>query len=698
MSTPAVTPAPGFELERGEHLAVTPPPGFELEDQTSKGSVQLPPGFELEKQTSKDSIQLPPGFELEKQTSKDSIRLPPGFELEKPVPPVGPHRPSYGFSKGSSYASPTSGTKSGQRNSTATQERRDFFGINKPAQTSSATPWYRSQKAQASPDELAAGERIWQGIQDDQAAKFDDLNAAFQPLTRQQATEALSRKSAAYKAAVTGGRKPLHRREAALSGTTLPVDPAFDIAPPETSGVPPSMMRSYKGFQGAYGERYLSPVQYDRSTAIPLPDENLDDYTDRIDRILDEGRPKWIKALRDARGTATQWGHDVAADAAELYLNINGVYREQEPTIVGVARSTAGFMGGMATDPVTYVLGGTGSIAGNVGRRLMATGFSIYSGAGAYEETRQLREIWNRSDISYEQKVEISTGLALNVAMGLLSARHGLHSPRTIPLEKGFLDEISALGKNAQRDILSRFQEKFNAAVAEKLGERLERQEPGAQGSRSAIARESETLQFKPGDYIILPNGKGARVMGIFPKMGAALVKEKKGNVRTVRLSDIEHQAKPRNRPTAAGQNQLSLLPSEDSAGMSAGGVKARKNRMPAKTNPNLDHARTRRNPDGSATYYTLEGGSITYNREGFPDFSQYSDPDIRVRVSGLTGVRAHDELLANKAAGFQLTPKGYTWHHLEDGETMQLVLKGPHETFPHTGGASILKSRKRRQ
>lgn len=678
MSTSAVTPPPGFELERGEHLAVTPPPGFELEDQASKGP-----------------IQLPPGFEPENQTSKDSIQLPPGFELEKSVPPAAPHRPSYGFSKGSSYVSSMSGTKSGQRNSTATQESRDFLGINKPAQTPSATPRYRSQKAQARPDELAAGERIWQGIQDDQVAKFDDLNAAFQPLTRQQATEGLWRESSEYKAATTGGRKPLNRREAALSGTTLPVDPAFDIAAPETSGVPPSLMRSYQGFQGAYGERHLSPVQYDRSTAVPLPEETLDEYTDRIDRIVDEGRPKWIKALRDARGTATQWGHDVAADAAELYLNINGIYREPHPTIVGIARSTAGFVGGMATDPTTYVLGGAGGIAGNAGRRLMATGFSIYASAGAYEQARQLREIWNRPDIPYEQKVEMSTGLALNAAMAGLSARHGLHSPRTIPLEKGFLDEISALGKNAKQDILSRLQEKFNAAVAEKLGERLQRQEPGARGSRSAIAQGSEKLQFKPGDYVMLPNGRGGTIQAVFPEMGVARVKPKNANALTIRLSDIKRHAQPRQRWNPADRPQFSLFSDDKPAAESQ--LNRRKNRMPSNDNPRLDHTRTRQNEDGSTTYYDRQGQSVTYSQEGFADFSPHSDFRFRVKVPGLTGDHLHDELLANKAAGLKSTPKGYTWHHVEDAETMQLVRKGPHDNFPHTGGASIIKSTRRR-
>ena len=96
MSTSAVTPPPGFELERGEHLAITPPPGFELENQTSQGSVQLPPGFELENQTSKDSIQLPPGFELEKPNLSASPSRPrTTSQTARAHPPTGsPIRPS----------------------------------------------------------------------------------------------------------------------------------------------------------------------------------------------------------------------------------------------------------------------------------------------------------------------------------------------------------------------------------------------------------------------------------------------------------------------------------------------------------------------------------------------------------------------------------------------------------------------------
>ncbi len=38
------------------------------------------------------------------------------------------------------------------------------------------------------------------------------------------------------------------------------------------------------------------------------------------------------------------------------------------------------------------------------------------------------------------------------------------------------------------------------------------------------------------------------------------------------------------------------------------------------------------------------------------------------------TGNRAADFAAANGAAGLQSTPRGYTWHHHQDGRTMQLV------------------------
>jgi len=82
------------------------------------------------------------------------------------------------------------------------------------------------------------------------------------------------------------------------------------------------------------------------------------------------------------------------------------------------------------------------------------------------------------------------------------------------------------------------------------------------------------------------------------------------------------------------------------------------------------------------------------------PDFDNLTDflykklPDSgRVRIK-VTGSRDMDFAQANKALNLAETPKGYTWHHLDDLNenlecTMQLVLTEVHEaTFKHLGSA----------
>lgn len=61
-----------------------------------------------------------------------------------------------------------------------------------------------------------------------------------------------------------------------------------------------------------------------------------------------------------------------------------------------------------------------------------------------------------------------------------------------------------------------------------------------------------------------------------------------------------------------------------------------------------------------------------------------------------LTGSRGKDFALANAEAGLPKTPKGYTWHHLDDYDpitnscTMQLVKTEVHDMASHTGGSAL--------
>lgn len=82
----------------------------------------------------------------------------------------------------------------------------------------------------------------------------------------------------------------------------------------------------------------------------------------------------------------------------------------------------------------------------------------------------------------------------------------------------------------------------------------------------------------------------------------------------------------------------------------------------------------------------------VNFTKDGYPDFSPYAQKSVP--VEGLKGNTGSDFTRANKAAGLKRTPEGYTWHHHQDGKTMQLVPTDLHDAVRHTGGASILRNK----
>jgi RHS repeat-associated protein len=74
----------------------------------------------------------------------------------------------------------------------------------------------------------------------------------------------------------------------------------------------------------------------------------------------------------------------------------------------------------------------------------------------------------------------------------------------------------------------------------------------------------------------------------------------------------------------------------------------------------------------------------IPFDKSGYPDFSGVSISSVAITQ---TGSRAGDFRAANAAAGYRNTPEGYTWHHHQDGTTMQLVPRDIHARTGHTGG-----------
>jgi hypothetical protein len=104
----------------------------------------------------------------------------------------------------------------------------------------------------------------------------------------------------------------------------------------------------------------------------------------------------------------------------------------------------------------------------------------------------------------------------------------------------------------------------------------------------------------------------------------------------------------------------------------------------------------------------SVTGGKPIEFKEGYPDFSEYTakvkgadgrviDGKVEIELSP-TGNRDIDFDRADAAMRDKLgdpnweKPKDYTWHHAEDGTTMELLPTDLHGNVPHSGGVSIAK------
>lgn len=104
----------------------------------------------------------------------------------------------------------------------------------------------------------------------------------------------------------------------------------------------------------------------------------------------------------------------------------------------------------------------------------------------------------------------------------------------------------------------------------------------------------------------------------------------------------------------------------------------------------------------GSADVLTNEAGAVghlagqrhpvtgvPFDAEGFPDFRAAGVVKVEVQIE-YTGNPTSDYRAVDKAAGFDRRPDNMTWHHHQDGRTMQLVPHEIHYQTGHTGGYSL--------
>jgi filamentous hemagglutinin len=77
---------------------------------------------------------------------------------------------------------------------------------------------------------------------------------------------------------------------------------------------------------------------------------------------------------------------------------------------------------------------------------------------------------------------------------------------------------------------------------------------------------------------------------------------------------------------------------------------------------------------------------SVKVSEKGLVEFTPYAIAEVDIKY---TGNRNKDYKLANEAAGIKVKPGDYSWHHHENGRTMQLVPRDLHQAVRHTGGCA---------
>ena len=96
---------------------------------------------------------------------------------------------------------------------------------------------------------------------------------------------------------------------------------------------------------------------------------------------------------------------------------------------------------------------------------------------------------------------------------------------------------------------------------------------------------------------------------------------------------------------------------------------------------------------NGVWTYQAADGTHVCYS-DGFPDFRRAGLVKTEYTVSGGFNTTNHNVDINQAINSTGLGGKGskFTWHHYQDGSTLQLIDTEHHQLFRHIGGFSIAK------
>ncbi|HEX8558040.1 MAG TPA: HNH endonuclease [Pyrinomonadaceae bacterium] len=208
-------------------------------------------------------------------------------------------------------------------------------------------------------------------------------------------------------------------------------------------------------------------------------------------------------------------------------------------------------------------------------------------------------------------------------------------------------------------------------------------------------------LSLFRGDFV----GAGLSLISAVPYAGDALGKTAKGARLAKKINDLKRRIEA----GVAAVNLLRRTASPAARRAAAATVRARRSASNRVIHGCTRDFNTRLPADGKGAWGGQKGNSrwtpdpavypngrpVTY-RNGYPDFSPHARQTVRIEMSP-TGNRAADFRAADAEVRRQLNdpnwrkPDNMTWHHHEDGTTMQLVPRDIHQPAQHTGGVDIV-------
>ncbi len=171
---------------------------------------------------------------------------------------------------------------------------------------------------------------------------------------------------------------------------------------------------------------------------------------------------------------------------------------------------------------------------------------------------------------------------------------------------------------------------------------------------------------------------KAAKVARFAAKRAAtARLRAKRAADQAKKIADAE-KCQPCRPP--AGNRFGSKSPAEGSNGSWRGGERGNSTWHP-----------DRNTPKGRAVLGATGGRPVKF-KNGYPNFSPYAKHRVGIDMKGTDAdfTAARDAVRTKLNDPNWETPKGWTWHHNEDGVTMELVPTNLNNNIPHTGGDSL--------